>query len=180
MNMQNCVLRNGRSGDWCHMADSNGRCHGLVPSSSEEIAQTTRCRQKHSRQWPRSIKIPQILRSPSKFSSTRSEWCSMAYGNGSCHGLAFIFRIDPLNDTLQMSKTSPVTTRQPKGRSKFRKNRTYHWNLRLQYHDWSSAADSSFRRSLILHIANVKHIAGDEQVTLTVAKTFEVYIYEIT
>ena len=40
--------------------------------------------------------------------------------------------------------------------------------------------DSGFRRSLKLLIANVKFIASNDQVNLTIAKAFEIYVYEIT
>ena len=39
--------------------------------------------------------------------------------------------------------------------------------------------DDGFQRSLKRHIADVKSIAGDDQATLTIAKTFEIYVYEI-
>ena len=58
------------------MADGNGRYHGLVTSSSEEIAQTntlpTSKTSPITRQPSGSIEILQVSRSPSKFSSTRS------------------------------------------------------------------------------------------------------------
>ena len=69
------VLRNLhlRDHDWCSMVDGNGRCHGLIPLSSEEITRTECCRhQKHCRRWLGSIKIPQLSRILSKFMSTRS------------------------------------------------------------------------------------------------------------
>ena len=38
--------------------------------------------------------------------------------------------------------------------------------------------DGSLWRSLKQHVDNVKHIAGDDQVIITIAKSFEIYIYE--
>ena len=40
--------------------------------------------------------------------------------------------------------------------------------------------DGSFQRSLKLLAADVKNTSGDDQITVTIMKAFEIYIYEIT
>ena len=52
-------------------------------------------------------------------------------------------------------------------------------NLHLREGDWCFTADGGFRRLLKQHAADIKNIAGDDQVTLTIAKPIEIYIYEI-
>ena len=48
--------------------------------------------------------------------------------------------------------------------------------LRRRLRGGGSAADSGFRRSLKWHVANVKHIVGDDHATLMVDRNFSIYV----
>ena len=53
---------------------------------------------------------------------------------------------------------------------------------RTKFHNYRCPSKCTFPRSRMMldqHIVDSKNIAGNNQVTLTIAKTFEIYIYEI-
>ena len=119
MNMRNCGYSakwwNGGGGDCCSMVDGNGSHHGLVPSSSEEIA------------WMAHADIKNIA-------------------------------------------SDDQATLTPNGHSKLRKYHAVLWNLCLRNRDWCSTVDGGFWWSLKRHVADIKSIVGNDQVTLTITK----------
>ena len=107
-------------------------------------------------------------------------WCSMADGNGSCHGLTPSFFEEMTRCRRQ--KHHRRWPGNPNGRSKFRRYRAYLPILRLRDRNWCSAADGSFQRWLKRHVADIKHITGEDQVTLRIdwnSVITKIYAYEI-
>ena len=106
-------------------------------------------------------------------------WCTMADVNDSCHRLAPSFFEEMTRCQCQKYRCWwPDNTY---GRSKFHMYCAYLPILCLRDRDWCSAADSGFWRSLKRHVADVKDVTGDDQITLRIDKNSaitEIYDYD--
>ena len=108
------------------------------------------------------------------------DWCSTAESNSNCHGLALLFFEETIRGRRQ--KHHWRWPGNPNGRSKFRKYRAYLLILRSRDYNLCSAAGGGVRRSLKQHVADIKNIAGDDQVTLRTdwnSAITKIYAYEI-
>ena len=92
---------------------------------------------------------------------------------------AVVFQRDRLSSTCQHQKHCWQWPGNHNDQSKLCKYHAVLRNLCLRHHEWYTTVDCGFRISLKWHVADIKIIASDDQLTLTITKFFKIYIYEI-